>query len=179
MAKEAEDADGKPYLEPGEYERKERSYRLSRRRSYSACVPWAAEPVFSGGPPALSGSEEFVRQWFDGCLSRTTMQVDVLLKGGSLYAMSFPACAKRRADSRTEREHKTLVFRFEESATLIGEEFRGLGTRTIEGNIWRAGSEADAILLGVSFVTGKRILLNTIHIAMWVKRLKPRWRKVS
>jgi hypothetical protein len=35
----------------------------------------------------------------------------------------------------------------------------------IEGNIWEAGADPDALTLGVSFVNGNRILTNTVHIA--------------
>jgi hypothetical protein len=35
----------------------------------------------------------------------------------------------------------------------------------VEGDVWEAGAESDVLLLGVSFSTGDRIVMNTIHIA--------------
>ena len=37
-------------------------------------------------------------------------------------------------------------------------------TQTIEANIWQAGADPDALLLGVTFVSD-RVLLNSIHVA--------------
>lgn len=38
-------------------------------------------------------------------------------------------------------------------------------TDSIEGDIWQAGGEPDALIIGISFDTGKQILLKTIHVA--------------
>ena len=48
---------------------------------------------------------------------------------------------------------------------MFDADFASLGTPEIEGNVWEAGSEHDQILLGVSFLTKDRILLNTTHFA--------------
>jgi len=44
-------------------------------------------------------------------------------------------------------------------------EYRTRSTDSIEGDIWQAGGEPDALILGISFDTSKQILLNTLHIA--------------
>src|SRR5215813_6193267 len=122
---------------------------------------WATQ-LLPGRLPAVSASDGVVWQWFDACASGAKMRVNVLHQGKSLYATSFPACARRRSDEPIAPKQKILLFRFKERAALFGEEFRGLGTPDIEGNIWRAGGDGNAILLGVSFVAGDHILLNTI-----------------
>ncbi len=71
----------------------------------------------------------------------------------------------RRADMLNDSEQKIIRFSFRGRAALFGKEFRALGTQEIEGNIWRAGGELDAFLLGVSFATTDRVLLNSIHVA--------------
>jgi len=48
---------------------------------------------------------------------------------------------------------------------LFQGEYRTHSTDTIEGDIWQAGGEEDALILGVSFSTKKQVLLNTLHIA--------------
>ena len=35
----------------------------------------------------------------------------------------------------------------------------------LEGNIWQAGADPESLTLGVSFVSGNRILMNAVHIA--------------
>jgi hypothetical protein len=108
---------------------------------------------------------EIVWQWFEGCVSAQQMHVDVQLNGRALYSNSFPACTMRREDVPVESPQKLLEFFFRGHAGLFGAEFDRLGTVDIEGNIWRAGGEADALLLGISFATPDRVLLNSVHIA--------------
>ncbi|MGH2524649.1 MAG: hypothetical protein ACRDH2_19250, partial [Anaerolineales bacterium] len=38
-------------------------------------------------------------------------------------------------------------------------------TQLLEGNVWQAGADPDALLLGVTFMTPGRIAINTIHRA--------------
>lgn len=44
--------------------------------------------------------------------------------------------------------------------------YRTKKTENIEGSIWQAGADPDDLLLGVSFMTKDRVLLNTIHVAI-------------
>jgi len=50
-------------------------------------------------------------------------------------------------------------------AVSFGSRGRLQGQRRIEGNVWRAGADSDAVLFGISFVARGWVLLNTIHIA--------------
>ena len=50
-------------------------------------------------------------------------------------------------------------------------EYRTRSTDSIEEDIWEAGGEPDALILGISFDTGKQILLNTLHIARLDKQM--------
>lgn len=124
-----------------------------------------SQPMVSHAEPRVSQPEELVWQWFDRCSPKQTMRVNVHLDGKPLYAGSFPACAMRRADMLNESEQRILRFSFRGKTALFGEEFRALGIQEIEGNIWRAGGERDAFLLGVSFATTDRVLLNSVHVA--------------
>ena len=89
----------------------------------------------------------------------------MLLDGRFLYSGAFPACRMRRGDIGEESPQRDLAFTFRSNAAIFGSEFRSLGTTQVEGNIWRAGGDPDALLLGVSFATPQRILLNSIHVA--------------
>lgn len=111
-----------------------------------------------------SSPDEMVWHWFGSCREGRMMTVDVTLADKRLFRSPFPICLVRRAEKQTDHQHD-LHFVFRAQARLFGEEFASLGTPDIEGTVWEAGSEPDVILLGVSFMTKERILLNTIHIA--------------
>jgi hypothetical protein len=128
-------------------------------------LPLARGPMASAEQAPTAGVDEVVWQWFGVCPSSKQMRVDVRLAARSLYSHAFPTCRLRRPEIPAESPQKVLVFSFRSSAALFGVEFSPLGTVEIEGNIWRAGGETDAILLGVSFATANRILLNSIHVA--------------
>ena len=55
---------------------------------------------------------------------------------------------------------KTLAFSFRG-----GQSYHASATENIEGNIWLASGDSDALVLGVSFSTKKKILLNTLFVA--------------
>jgi hypothetical protein len=50
-----------------------------------------------------------------------------------------------------------------------GHTFQGrchtLAKGSIEGDIWQAGADPDALILGISFAASKQILLKTLHVA--------------
>jgi hypothetical protein len=63
-----------------------------------------------------------------------------------------------------DAEDGRVEFHFSGGRTFQGK-YRTRTTDSIEGDIWQAGGEPDALILGISFDTGKQILLNTLHIA--------------
>jgi len=101
--------------------------------------------------------------WFQTCSQKTEMGIEVLLDGRSVYRSVFPIC--KTSKPRQEPPQKLLAFRFKGGRYFEEREIQTHTTDSIEGNIWQAQSEPDALLLGVSFDDGKQILLNTIHIA--------------
>jgi hypothetical protein len=99
------------------------------------------------------------------------MGLEVVAGRKIIYRSSFPVCpindySEKVKDLLSAREtpgHK-LVFSFKGGRVFQGE-YRTTPTQTIEGNVWQAGTNPGAILLGVSFTTDKQVLLNTIHVA--------------
>jgi hypothetical protein len=65
---------------------------------------------------------------------------------------------------------KTLAFKFRARASRFGSEFSAFGVQEVEANIWRAGGEADGIVLGVSVMVPRQVLLNTLHFASATQR---------
>src|SRR5437867_4940540 len=108
---------------------------------------------------SISSPAEIVWHWFGDCRDGKRMGVEVLLGGKRIYATSFSICHMRRTQIAPEK--RILKFYFDAPARIFGDEFGAVGTQRIEGNIWEAGSERGAIVLGVSFSTKDRVLLNT------------------
>jgi hypothetical protein len=85
--------------------------------------------------------------------------VTVRLDSKVLYRDVLPICrgSRNSEDGRVE-------FHFIGGHSFQGE-YHTHSTDSIEGDIWQAGGEPDALILGISFDTGKQILLNTVHVA--------------
>lgn len=117
--------------------------------------------------PALLSSEERhpaskqLWTWFGPCRDGKTMRIEVVQRGTVLYRSSFPLCP---ISDPSKEAHRRLVFFFRGGHVFDGE-FRTSRSESIEGNIWEAGTDPGIILFGVSFMTKKQLLLNTIHIA--------------
>jgi hypothetical protein len=89
------------------------------------------------------------------CSSDLTVRLDRKV----LYRGVVPICRGSR-----DTEDGRVAFHF-----AGGHAFQGKchtrSTDIVEGDIWQAGGEPDALILGLSFDTGKQILLNTLHVA--------------
>lgn len=102
--------------------------------------------------------------WFGDCPKPNVMGIQVLLEGKSIYQSHFRACHMNRTIVNSQRQEKVRPsFRFSGGHTFQGT-YHTRNNETIEGTIWQAGADPDDILLGVSFLTEKQVLLNTIHI---------------
>jgi hypothetical protein len=117
-------------------------------------------------PPILSSQEsqtasDQLWSWFGNCGEKRYMEVEVVLSGKVICQSSFPICP---IPDRSKEVEKRLVFSFKGGHVFQGE-YPTTPTQTIEGNIWQAGADPGAILLGISFSTKKQVLLNTIHVA--------------
>ncbi|HKW73985.1 MAG TPA: hypothetical protein VJN64_00540 [Terriglobales bacterium] len=89
------------------------------------------------------------------------MRIEVVQKDTILHRSSFPLCP---ISDRSKEADRRLAFFFKGGHVFDGE-FRTKRSETIEGNIWEAGTDPGIIYFGVSFMTRKELLLNTIHIA--------------
>jgi hypothetical protein len=104
--------------------------------------------------------KETVWYWSQSCSENRALKLEVSLHGKLIFRSSFPICSM----ARTDQAQKTLVFRFKGGQIYQGE-YHTSPTDVIEGNIWQAGADPDALILGVSFMTKRQVLLNTLHIA--------------
>jgi len=123
------------------------------------------EPSQQNAAPAVAQSSsvaeksDVVWTWSNRCNGDYKLGATVHLDGKVLYRGVLPICRGSR-----DAEDGRADFQFAGGHTFQ-REYRTRTTDSIEGDIWQAGGETDALILGISFDTGKRILLNTLHIA--------------
>jgi hypothetical protein len=121
----------------------------------------AATPGTRWGQTA-STAPEMLWYWVPHCRDGRIVRLEMTLDGRSIYQSSFTICRMSRADVQAAQIGRTAAFTF-----MGGHLFQGehptVPTQTIRGNIWQAGEEPDGLLLGVSFSTKDRVLLNSVH----------------
>ena len=118
-----------------------------------------------GASPRQTQSQSQVTEvpvwgWFRNCPKDKALGMEVKRNGIIIFHSSFPICQMPRAD----HEMKILAFAFK-GGQAYHSEYHTSPTEDIEGNIWLAGGDSDALVLGVSFSTKKKILLNTLFVA--------------
>jgi hypothetical protein len=102
---------------------------------------------------------DVVWTWSKRCNGNLQLGVTLRLDHKVLYRGALPICLGNR-----DAEDGRVEIHFAGGHTFQGE-YRTRSTDSIEGDIWQAGGESDALVLGISFDTGKQIVLNTLHVA--------------
>ena len=125
----------------------------------------ALMPVSVCAQTRTSARDEVVWHWLGACATSDSLALELHFDGKPLHSSVFSICQVRRTEIKPEPQQRVLQFRFDGDPRRFRSENRATGTQPIEGNIWDAGGERDAILLGVSFSTQQQVLLNTIHVA--------------
>ena len=120
-------------------------------------------PVSSQAPP--SAREQLVWHWFGACTSGDSLILEFHVDGKLVYSSAFPICHLRRSDIGPEPQQRLLTFRFDAAPRRFGTQYRASEPEPIIGTVWEAGQKGTAIVLGVSFATVERVLLNTRHVA--------------
>jgi hypothetical protein len=98
--------------------------------------------------------------WFQNCPEDRALGLEVKRNDVVIFRSSFPICKMPRAD----HENKVVAFHFKGGQPYHAE-YHTNPSEDIEGNVWLASGDSDALVLGFSFSTRKRILLNTLHVA--------------
>lgn len=110
-------------------------------------------------PSSHPETREVVWTLSNKCNGDHKLGVTVRLDRKVLYRGVLPICRGSR-----DAEDGRVEFHFVGGHTFQGE-YRTRSTDSIEGDIWQAGGDPDALILGISFDTDRQILLNTLHIA--------------
>jgi hypothetical protein len=133
------------------------AHKSSKLVTIAFLVLTLVSPMFAQRTPA--SDEQW--SWFGNCGEKKFMGIQIALSGKVIYRSSFPICP---IDDHSKDIHKTVVFSMKGGHVFQGE-YHTTAAQTIEANIWQAGTDPGAILLGISFCTDNQVLLNTIHIA--------------
>ena len=107
--------------------------------------------------------------WFATC-GGPLMTLEVRFDNRVVHKATFPLCRASRDTAHNQGQAGRIEFALRPDRVVVWEGYREQNDRTranevLEGNIWEAGADPDALILGVSFVSGDRILMNTMHIA--------------
>ncbi len=111
----------------------------------------------SSAEPEAGGA---VWTWSKRCNGDHKLGMSVRLDGKMLYRGILPICLGSR-----DAEDGRVEFHFAGGHTFQQREYRTRSTDSIEVDIWQAGGDPDALILGIAFYTSKEELLNTLHIA--------------
>ena len=91
------------------------------------------------------------------------------LDGRLLHRAVLPVCRLRRGDLDRRPARAPLRFTFRGGRVFAGE-YRTTRADTIEADVWQAGADPTAVILGLSFSPRRptparsRVLLNTVHV---------------
>lgn len=128
----------------------------------------------SGQAPPSARAQD-VWHWFGGCAGTDSLVLEFHVDGKTVYSATFSVCQMRRADIRPEPQQRVLTFHFDAAPHRFGSQYRALEPEPITGNVWEAGRRQTAVVLGVSFATAERVLLNTRHAARPDRPARSEW----
>jgi hypothetical protein len=127
-----------------------------------AIILCAGSGAESGWPHTSSTESQVVWYWYGGCRESRTLKLQVLLGKKLLHASLLRICRMRRNDLPALNKEPEVTFSFAGGHVFQGD-YRTTPKEVIQVNIWQAGSESNGVWLGISFTTGGRVLLNTLH----------------
>jgi hypothetical protein len=133
-------------------------FDVNRRAALAIALVFVL-PSFSQQPTSRPEPPDTVWTWSKQCGTNHKLGVTVRLDGKVLYRGVLLICRGSRS-----AENGRVTFHFAGGHRFQGE-YRTRSTDNIQGDIWQAGGESDALILGISFDTRNQILLNTLHIA--------------
>ena len=107
--------------------------------------------------------------WFATC-GGPVMTMEVSLDTRVLQKSVFPVCRAPRDSAAGEGQRGKIGLSFKPGRVIRWQGYRDGGDRSqpddvLELDVWQAGADPTALILGVSVIGPGRILMNTVHIA--------------
>ncbi len=123
---------------------------------------------------AAASDDAPVWYWFATC-GGPVMALEVRLDAKTLYKGSFPICRASRSSPHSQGQESRVEFSFRPERPVVWRGYRDEDDRTglnhrLECQVWQAGADPDAMVLGVTFADEQKIYMNTVHIAKPGKR---------
>jgi len=112
------------------------------------------------------------------CRSDSGIDLKITLDRTLIYHGVLAACPQMLPDSLRERYTRAIFF-FKPARSLEWDDARTLAGEQIEGNVWRAGTDSNAVLLGISFVNRDRVLLIQFTLPRLTHRPHSPWGRHS
>ena len=131
----------------------------------AAVCALALLPAPVSGQAPSSTREQLVWHWFGGCAGNDSLFLEFHVDGQLVYSDTFPICHVRHADIRPDPQQRVLTFHFAAAPHRFGAQYRASEPEPITCNVWEADPRRTTVMLGVSFSTPERVLLNTRHAA--------------
>ena len=112
--------------------------------------------------------------WFATC-GGPVMALEVGLDAKNLYKGSFAICQASRSSQHSQGQQSRLEFSFRPERPVVWRGYRDKEDRTglnhrLTCQLWQAGADPDAVVIGVTFADEQKIYMNTVHIARPGKR---------
>ena len=104
------------------------------------------------------------------------MSIEIQLDGSTISRTEFPVCRAERDRPESQGQHIGRIrFSFKPSRSIVWKGYRDekdvtKAGQTLDADIWQAGADPDALVIGVSFSDRNAIHMNTIHIAHPTRR---------
>jgi hypothetical protein len=107
--------------------------------------------------------------WFATC-GGPLMTLELRLDNRMVHKSTFPLCRANREAIQRQGQDGRIEFTWRPGRMIVWQGYRESDDRTtangiVEANIWEAGADSDTLTLGVSFVSGKKVVMNTVHLA--------------
>jgi hypothetical protein len=92
------------------------------------------------------------------------------LHSSIVYQSSFPICHAPRTSSASQGQERRVQFVFEPKRAIAWSGYKDKPEKTVSGqkitgDVWLAGADPGAMVLGVSFSSSTSIYMNSLHIA--------------
>jgi hypothetical protein len=98
------------------------------------------------------------------------MLLELQLDRELVYRTSFPICRADRSSAFSQGEQGKIALWLAPRRAIIWSGYRDTADTSrarqrIEADVWQAGADSAFLTRGVAFMTGKTILMNTLHVA--------------
>jgi hypothetical protein len=107
--------------------------------------------------------------WFSTC-GGPMMTLELQLDKATIYKGSFPLCRAERESIASDGERSNIEIAFRPSRAIVWTGYQDEPQTTkanqrLECDLWQAGADPNAMLIGVGVMSKNQIYMNTIHVA--------------